>query len=103
MTSNLALARAQVGLQALRADRFEIPERLIQVDTQPQLPGARGDLGRRQPRSDQIGLEQLDAVEARAGRGGQLLLKAAAQADGGDTSAHRRLSIGVRIANGLTR
>ncbi len=85
----LRLGAAQVARELLRADGLEVAERLVEVDAQAELGGAEADVVRRERRGDQVGLEQLDPVEAGRGRRGELLLEGAAQADGGDPRAHR--------------
>ena len=68
---------------------LEVAERLIEVDRQAEVGGERAYIVGAQRRVDQVGLEQLDAVEAR-GRGRlQLLVERAAQADRGDRALHR--------------
>jgi hypothetical protein len=84
----LGLGPAEVAPELLRRDRLEVAERLVEVDRQPERVRAVADLGRRERRGEQVGLEQLDAVEAGRGGGDELLLQRAAQAHGGDRAAH---------------
>ena len=81
----LRLGAAEVGLR----HGLEVAERLEEVDRQAELVGHAPDLGGRQRRVEQVGLEDLDAVEAGACRRGELLVERAAQADGGDRAPHR--------------
>ncbi len=55
----------------------------------PRSLGALAHLLGAQRRVDQVGLEQLDPVEARGGRGLKLLVERAGQAHGGDRASHR--------------
>ncbi|CAB4902540.1 unannotated protein [freshwater metagenome] len=66
-----------------RVGRVQVAEGLVEVDRQAQVGAVGGQLGRRPRRGDQVGLEHLDAVEPGAGRGDQLVLQRAGQADGG--------------------
>ena len=84
----LRLGAVEVALERGLRDRLEVPERLVEVDRQAELRGRVPHVGRSERRVDQVGLEQLDSVEAGARRGGELLVERAAQADGGDRAAH---------------
>ena len=84
----LALRAAQVRLEALLGHRLEVTQGLIQRDLQPELLGSPADLRGSLWSGDEVGLEELDGVEAR-GRGRvELVLERAAQADRGDRPAH---------------
>ena len=82
----LGLRPAQVGLR----DGLEVAERLVEVDREAERLGPRTHGGGGERRVDEVGLEELDAVEARGRRGGQLLLERAAQAHGRDRASHQR-------------
>ncbi len=84
----LGLGAAQIGGQQRPGHRLEVPERLVEVHRQAE-PGAVPPhrLGG-QRRGDQIVLEDLHTVEARPGRGVQLVLQGAGQAHRGDATAH---------------
>jgi hypothetical protein len=86
----LALRPPQVRLQPLRRDALEVAERLIQADRQPAVGRRRAHLRRRPGRGDEVGLEQLDLVEAGRRGGGQLVLQRAAQAHRGDRPPHQK-------------
>ena len=74
------------GVLRLR-HRLEVAQRLVHGDLEPEVVGAAANLGRTRRRGDEVGLEQLDGVEARGGGRRELLLQRAAQADGGDRAA----------------
>ena len=78
----------EVLLEEFGADALEIAERLVQVERQPELLGARADRLRRLGRGDQIRLEDLNSIEPRLVCGDELLIECAAQADRGDRRAH---------------
>ncbi len=84
----LVLGAAQIGGQQRPGHRLEVPERLEEVHRQAQ-PGAVPShrLGG-QGRGDQVVLEDLHTVEARPGRGVELVLQSAGQAHRGDAAAH---------------
>jgi hypothetical protein len=85
------LHQRELGLGAREVrlgDGLEVAKRLVEVERQAELGEPPAHLGGRQRRRDQVGLEQLDAVEAGGGRGVQLLLERAAEADGGDRALH---------------
>jgi hypothetical protein len=92
----LGLGAAQVAVQL--GDRFEVAERLIEVDAQAECLRAVADLGGRERRTDQVGLEDLDAVEAGRGGGLELGVERSAQADGGDRAAHQTSTACVSVA-----
>ena len=83
----LVLGAPQVRRQPLRVDRVEVAEGLVEVDREAQVGAAPPDLRRRRGRRDEVRLEDLDAVEARRGGRGELVLQRAGQADGGDGGA----------------
>ena len=70
------------GAQGL-GQALEVAERLVEADRETQVGGRSAHLGRRPRRGDEVGLEQLDLVEAGGRGGGELLLQRAAE-------AHRR-------------
>ena len=80
---------AQDSGELLLGDALGVAERLVEVQGQPEPRGQGDDLLRAGRRRDQVGLEDLDAVETRLRAGVQLLGQGAAQADGGDRGAHR--------------
>ena len=61
----LGLRPAQVGLR----DGLEVAERLVEVDRQAERLGPLAHLGGGERRVDEVGLEELDAVEAGGRRG----------------------------------
>ncbi len=79
---------AQVVLEQVRPHALEVPERLVQVQAQAQPVGERPDLLGAAVADDEVGLEDLDAVEAGVGAGVELVLQAAAEADGRYRLAH---------------
>jgi hypothetical protein len=84
----LALGAAQVGRQPLGRGAVEVAEGLVEVDRQAEVGAAGADLLRRVGRGDEVGLEDLDAVEARGGGRDELVLERPGQADGGHGGAH---------------
>jgi hypothetical protein len=86
----LVLGAAQVGGQHVRWHRFEVAERLVQVDAQTEAGAALPDLRRTAAVGEQVVLEQLDAVEARLCGRGQFVVQRAGQAHGGDGGAQIR-------------
>jgi hypothetical protein len=84
----LALGTIEAALELDVRHAFEVAERLVQVDGEAQVGRDRPQLGRRAVEVDEVGLEQLDAVEARGGNGFQLVAQRAAQRDRGDGPAH---------------
>ena len=70
---------AEVRLERLWRDTLEIAERLVHVDRQAELRREIAHVGRRKLRRDEIGLEDLDAVEARCRRCLELEFQGAAQ------------------------
>ena len=94
----LVLGAAQVARRGGRVGRVEVAEGLVEVDRQAEVGAAGGQLGRGPRRGDQVGLEELDAVEPGRRGGVELVLQRAGQADGGDRrcgSAERGLRRGV--------
>ena len=67
---------AQDPLELLLGDALGVAERLVEVEGEAEPRGQRGDLLRAGGRGDQVGLEDLDAVEAGLGGGVQLLGRA---------------------------
>ncbi len=67
---------------------FEIAKRLVQVDRQSQVRGHRPQVGGTAVEIDEVGLEQLDPVEAGGGDRLQLLAERSAHRHRGDRSAH---------------
>ena len=65
----LRLGAAQVALEGRGRDGLEVAERLVEVERETELPGAPPDRLGRVRRCDQVGLEDLDSVEARFMRG----------------------------------
>ena len=92
------------GAKSRLAARLEVAERLVEVDSEAEAARPFADLGGRQRRRDQVGLEELDGVEARGGRRVELLLERAAQADGGDRASscdeRRRSGASMRSRSG---
>ena len=82
---------AQDALELRLRDALGVAERLVEVERQPEPCGERDDLLGAGRRGDQVGFEDLDAVEARVGGGVQLVGERAAEADGGDRGAHQSL------------
>ncbi len=80
----LVLGAAQVRGEALGIGRVQVAERLVEVDRQAQVRAAQPHLAGRQGRRDEVGLEDLDAVEPGRRRGRQLVLQRAGQAHGRD-------------------
>ena len=79
---------AQHAGELLLVDALGVPERLVQVEREPQPVGERADLLGALRRGHEVGLEDLDPVEARLGAGVQLADQRAAQAHGGDRRPH---------------
>jgi hypothetical protein len=86
----LAPGPAEIVGKAAGWDCFEVAEGLVQLHREPQVLDAAADLGRCRGAGDEVVLEDLDAVEAGRGGGGELLLEPAAEADGGDRRSHGR-------------
>ena len=80
---------AQDALELRLGHALRVAERLVEVERQPEPCGQGHDLLGAGRRGDQVGFEDLDAVEARVGGGVQLVGERAAEADGGDRGAHR--------------
>ena len=74
------------------ADTLGVPERLVEVQGEPQPGRQRHDLLRAARGGDQVGLEDLHPVEAGAGRCVQLVGQGAAEADRRDRGAHHSSS-----------
>ena len=64
---------AQDVLELSLRDALGVAERLVQVERQPEPCGERHDLLGTGRRGDQVGFEDLDAVEARIGGGLELV------------------------------
>ena len=79
---------SQILFEQVGPHAFEVPERLVQIERQPELVGARSDHLGRVRRGDEVGLEDLHAIEPCLARGHELLIQRAAEADGGDRRAH---------------
>ena len=79
---------SEVLLEKVWAHAFEIAERLVQIERQPEFRGARPDLLGRVRRGDEIRLEDLHSIEARFVRRDELLIQRATEADRGDRRAH---------------
>ena len=94
----LGLRAPEVGL----GHRLEVPERLVEVDRQAERLGSRADLAGGERGVDEVGLEQLDAVEARLGGGEELVLQRAAQAHGRDRAPHQLTGVAVSSAKWLS-
>jgi len=78
------------GAGALRLRHtLEVTERLEQHDLQPVVAHQLARLARRAVEGQEVVLEDLDAVEAGGGNGGQLLLEIAGDRDGCDGGLHR--------------
>ncbi len=81
ITSNFASARRRLRAKLLGRHRLEVAERLVEVDGQAEARRrSLAHLGGRQRRADEVVLEHLDAVEAGARGGVELLLERAAEA-----------------------
>ena len=78
----------EVLLEEVGTYALEVAERLVEIERQSELFGARPDRLGRVGRGDQVGLEDLHPVEPRVARGDELLVERAAQADRGDRRAH---------------
>ena len=107
--AELRLRPSQHVAELLVRDAFGIAERLVEVEGQAQSACQRGDLLGLLRRADQVGLEDLDAVEPGLRAGMQLLDQGAAQADRRDRRAQAHLSsspraLGPRVSSraGLT-
>jgi hypothetical protein len=90
--------------ELLLGDALRVAEGLVEVESQLQATGERGDLFRARRLADQIRLEDLHALEPGLGAGVQLLDQRAAQADRGYGGAERhRLPVpGASRRAGLT-
>ncbi|CAM5298151.1 hypothetical protein SSTU70S_00089 [Stutzerimonas stutzeri] len=80
----LALGTVEVALHELARAALEVAERLEQRDADAELLAQPPHFGRAARVMQQIGLEQLDGVEAGRGDGAQLVRQAAAQRNRGD-------------------
>ena len=89
ISANFARARRSTSLELRVGDPLRVAERLVEIQRQAEPRGQRRDLLGAGRRRDQVGFEDLDAVEARLGAGVQLVGQRAAEADGGDGGAHR--------------
>ena len=83
----LALGPPQVGREPLGIGRVEVAEGLVEVDGEAEVRAASPDLRGGRRRRDEVGFEDLDAVEAGRGGRGELVLQRAGDADGGDRGA----------------
>ena len=88
MSVNFAAARRRFCSSRSGPDAFEVAERLVEIERQPELLGARPDRLGRVRRGDEVGLEDLHSVEPRLARGDELLIQRSAEADRGDRRAH---------------
>ena len=79
---------SEVLLEQVGADAFEVAERLVEIERQAELVGARPDRLGRGGRGDQVGLEDLHPIEPCVARGDELLIERSAEADRGDRRAH---------------
>jgi hypothetical protein len=84
----LALGALQAAAELRLGHALEVAERLVQVDRQAQVGDDAAQLGGRALEVDEVGLEQLDAVEARGRNGFEFLAKGAAERHGGDGAVH---------------
>ena len=87
---------AQDALELGLGDALCVAKGLVEIESQAEPGGQRHDLLRAGGRGDQVGLKDLNAVEARVGRGVQLVGERAAEADRGDRGAHRLTPPGVQ-------
>ena len=77
------------GAGALRLGHaLEVAERLEEVELEAGVADHAADLARGGVVGEEVGLEDLDAVEAGGGDGGELLGEVAADRDGGDRCLH---------------
>ena len=83
---------AQVVGEGVLVDALDVAQRLIEVQRQAEPAAQRADLLRAVVVGDQVGFEQLDAVEARRRAGVQLLGERTAQRHRGDGRLHRPTS-----------
>jgi hypothetical protein len=84
----LALGALQAPQELRLGHAFEIAKRLVEVDRQAEVGGDAAQLGGRALEVDEVGLEQLDAVEPGGRDGFELLAKGAAERDRGDGAMH---------------
>src|SRR5690606_11493137 len=77
---------------------LEVAERLEQRDLEPVVADHRADFGRRAVEGEEVGLENLHAVEAGGGDRRQLLVQVAAQGNCGDRRPHFRPSSTMPIS-----
>ncbi len=71
--AKVAAARRRLSANVGFVDALEVAQRLVEIEGQAEATGQRADLLRGVVTGDQIGLEDLDAVEAGGGAGVQLL------------------------------
>ena len=84
----LALGTVQAAAKQLVGHAFKVAKRLVQVNAQAQVSGLLAQLAGAAGEADEVGLKQLNAIEARSGNGFELLAQGSAQRDGGNGSAH---------------
>jgi hypothetical protein len=96
------LGAAQVVGELLLGDALEVAEGLVEVQAQAQPVRAGADLLGAEVADDQVGLEDLDAVEAGRRGGIELLLQAAGEADRRDRVTHQRSLPAARSASART-
>jgi hypothetical protein len=92
----LAFGAVQVGGQQLGRDGLEVAERLVEVDAQAEVGAAGADLLGAVGGGDEVGFEDFDAVEARGGGSGELVVEGAGEADGGDAEAGHGFLLSAR-------
>jgi hypothetical protein len=98
----------QHGREPLGRHALDVPQRLEEVDREPEIGAAGRDLARRQRGRDEVVVEDLDAVEARCRDRLELSRQDAADGHGGDALPHHprlgtRRSHGQAVAAGLPR
>ncbi|MCY1522215.1 hypothetical protein D9M68_570600 [compost metagenome] len=84
----LAFGALQAAVELRFGHAFEVAEGLVQVDSQAQVGHDAAQLGGGASEVDEVGFEQLDAVEARGRNGFELLAEGAAERDGGNGAVH---------------
>ncbi len=84
----LALGALEAALEHRVRRPFEVAKRLVQLARETEIGGHCADLGRRAVEVDEVGLEELEAVEARRRDRFELLPQGAAHRNGGDRLAH---------------
>ena len=84
----LAFGPIECALAQFSGHSLEITERLIECADQPEVGKLPGNLAGRGGASQQVGFENFDRVIACGGDLGQLLLKRAADGNGGDGRTH---------------